>query len=262
MKNIGLIVHPARDEAKDVAEQIVEEAGSLGMTAEAGVTAQTDFVVSVGGDGTMLAAAAQALEFDKPIIGVNVGHVGYLAEIPRDGVASAMRRIANGEFRISLRSTLVATLENGDRHTSLNDFVIEKEVSQRVIHIEVAIDGNPFARYRADGLILATATGSTAYSLSAGGPVVDPELDVVLLTPVAAHSAFTRPLVLSRDAIVTVTVTSERRARLNSDGIEVAMLDLGGHVNIGGGDQALRLITFDSRPYPHAVFEEFGHESA
>lgn len=262
MKHIGLIVHPARDEAKDVAETIAEVAADLGMTTQPGVSESTDVVISVGGDGTMLAAAHHALEFDLPIVGVNVGHVGYLAEIPRDDVATSLRRLASGDFRISERSTAAATLESGERHVGLNDVVIEKEISQRVIHIEVAIDGNPFARYRADGLILATATGSTAYSLSAGGPVVDPELDVVLLTPVAAHSAFTRPLVLSHDAVVTVTVTSERRARVNCDGVEVAMLDHGGRVDISGGNQNLKLITFDTRTYPHAVFEEFGHESA
>lgn len=262
MNTIGILVHPARDEAKAVAERLADLAVKRGLAVAASLDAGCELIVAVGGDGTFLGAAADALRLDVPLVGVNVGNVGYLAEIDRDGIETAVERLAAGEYEVSNRSTVAATLPDGSRHVAVNDIVFEKEVSQRVVHLAISIDGMPFARYRADGVILATANGSTAYSFSAGGPVVDPQLDLLVLTPVAAHSAFPRPLVLRHDAVVEVAVASERRVRINRDGSEVAVLDEGASATVTGGRETLRVVDFDSRPYPHTVFEQFGPRDA
>ena len=156
----------------------------------------TDIVVGVGGDGTLLAAVAAAYPRNLPVIGVNLGRVGYLTDVEPTEVEMMLDALATGEVVELPRMVVAAKTESAGPWYGINDVVLEKVLSQRIVHIGVEIGGEYFTTYRADGLIVSTPLGSTAYSLSAGGPVVDPALDALILTPLASHTLSARSLVV------------------------------------------------------------------
>jgi NAD+ kinase len=139
----------------------------------------------------------------------------------------------------------------------VNDVVVEKIDSTRLVNLEVVIDGSHFATYRADGLIVATPTGSTAYSFSAGGPIVDPSVDALVLTPVAAHSLFDRPIVLPADAEISITVRRDRPVRVNVDKEVLGHIGDGERVSIGRGSRPARFVTFGTTSFPGLVRDKF-----
>ena len=150
-------------------------------------------IVTVGGDGTILHSAKHALNYDKPLLGINAGRLGYLAQIERNEL-DGLSRLISGEFSIGERMLLEARVDDRPPIFALNEIVISRELT-KMVDLYVAEDGVPMGNYRADGLILATPTGSTAYSMSAGGPIVDPGLDGILLTPICPHSLYARSVI-------------------------------------------------------------------
>ncbi len=208
-------------------------------------------VVAVGGDGTVLEGAAFATATGADIVGINVGRVGFLAEVETTEIGQLVALLANGEHRVKERMTVRATA-NGQESIGLNDVVIEKVASQQMISVDIRVDGERFLNYRADGVIVATPTGSSAYNLSAGGPLVDPRIAALIITPVAPYSLFSASVALHPAAILRATIQHDRPARCSVDGRILATMAPGDSVHIERGP-TLRLIDVTGRSYPETL---------
>ena len=204
-------------------------------------------VVSFGGDGTFLRAARLARAFDAPVVGVNIGRVGFLAGIDPEDLERDLDVLLAGEGHEELRSTLEATILDADGRAcgelwALNEVAVEKVARERLVRLEVSIAGTPFASLAADALIVATATGSTAYALSAGGPIVAPTLDATLVVPVAPHSLFDRTVVAQPGDLIRVDLPRDQDGALvSADGTEPVRLPPGGAAEIRGGGRPVRV---------------------
>lgn len=268
---LALVLHPTRTMASDLAASVAAAALERGFEVSVdgadrdrvpgtiertGPDLEADIVVAVGGDGTVLEAARRALGSGLPVIGVNAGNVGFLAEIQPDQIGSALDAIRAGEYTVSERMTLRAHAP-GRTFDVLNDVVVEKEESQNIVRIRVLADGRSLVEYRADGVIVATPTGSTAYSFSAGGPLIDPELDSVTVTAVAPHTLFGRPLVFAPTTRLRLELAGERPARVNGDGRGYGMLQPGEAVDVELGPGAVRLVRLIPEHFATAVKRKF-----
>lgn len=268
---LALVLHPSRAVATDLASRVAataiehgfevsvdaNDAGRVpGTIARDGEDLAADVVVAVGGDGTVLEAARRALGSGLPVIGVNAGNVGFLAEIQPDQIASALEALGAGEYTITERMTIRGTTADAT-FDALNDVVVEKEESQNIVRIKVVADGEQLVEYRSDGVIVATPTGSTAYSFSAGGPLVDPELDSLTVTAVAPHTLFSRPLVFGPTTRLRLELAGERAARLNGDGRGYGVLQPGDSVEIERGPDVIRLIRLHPEHFAAAVKRKF-----
>ena len=230
--------------------------------------AEADLALSLGGDGTMLRTAKLVGGAGVPIIGVNIGLLGYLTEVEPEAMSHALERWfagpALGEWTIDERMLLaVSVVRSGDSTveqtwTALNEGVLEKQESGHTVRLQVWIDGTPFTSYAADGLILATPTGSTAYSMSARGPVLSPRLRATLLTPVSPHMLFDRSLVLDPSELVEVEVLGHRAATLSIDGQPAASLSEGDRVSVAPSDQVARFVRFGERRFHQILKAKFG----
>ena len=227
MSRVGLFVHGGRADAaalgRTVAAWLVDrghevvvdahEAALLGLApAQRDELARLDLVVAIGGDGTVLRAARQAVAADADVLGINLGELGYLAEVEPDGWEAALDTYFGGGHRLDDRMLVAAAGPSGDLPAALNEVVIEKQALGRTVRLGVSIDGAFFTSYVADGLIVATPTGSTAYSLSARGPIVAPSHRALVMTPVSPHTLFDRSLILGPTSLVEVTVLGDRDA--------------------------------------------------
>jgi len=261
---LGIVVNDDKQEADEVAtrlERLAKDQGLDVVRIDDETPEGLDVVLGVGGDGTVLKAAKLARQQGLSVAGINVGRVGYLAEFEVEEIETLVTAIAEDRVRTFTRMTVHVEYPGGAA-TGLNDVVVEKLVSERIIEVGVTINGNRFARYRTDGIIVATPVGSTAYSLSAGGPVVDPELEALVITPVAPHSLLSRSLVVAADAVIEVTVEIDRPASVNVDGTKVATVQPGESVSISRGDDIVRFLTLEGHPFPMAVRHQFGLDHA
>jgi NAD+ kinase len=220
-----------------------------------------DFAVSFGGDGTMLRTVQLALPGLTPVIGINLGRMGYLAEVEPVGMEAAFESLRKGDYKIEERMALEVAVhrapaaagdDDGDRFMALNEAIVERSAPGHTIRVAVDIAGRRFLTYVADGLLVCTPTGSTAYNLSARGPVVSPSLRALVLTPVAPHLVFDRSLVLGPEEPVTLTLLEGRSATLVLDGDRVNPLREGDAVVCTAADVAARFVTFGDRDF-HAV---------
>ena len=242
----------AEDFARDLAKSIVAAGGKV-----ADLEVDTpDVVIAAGGDGTMLNAVRVALAHDVPVLGFNLGTVGFLAEAEPEQVDTVEKRLISGDFQIDERMTVSASID-GVSASGVNDVVVEKVDSQRLVSLVLRIDGHDFVTYRADGLIVSTPTGSTAYSFSAGGPLMDPALDALVLTPVAAHSLFDRPLVLPPKSRIEVIVASDRLVNVTVDKCDLGQMGEGERVTITRGSSPARFVTFGDRGFSGTLKEKF-----
>lgn len=212
--------------------------------------------VSLGGDGTLLQMARQIGHYNIPIFGINFGHLGFLAEIDLRGMNKAIARLAQGNYSLETRSLLHAQVINeatGEVKASveaLNEFVLAKGIFSKMAHMRMFINGKPSGKYAADGLIIATATGSTAYNLSAGGPLVMPELEVSIITPICAHSLQARALVVPMSESIELRIVSgSEECVLTCDGENVASVLEGDIVRIEKSPHVMDLIRLTSRDY-------------
>jgi NAD+ kinase len=264
---LGLVVHADRAAASDVAGRVAEGAAARGLetrvvAVEGPVPDDLDLLIGVGGDGTLLAAAEIALGQDLPVVGINLGSVGYLADIEPEMVDAMLDGIVSRTLIEESRMTVRAATPDGRSWSGINEVVVEKLETHRLVQIEVEIGERYFTTYRADGIITATPLGSTAYSLSAGGPVLDPELDALIITPVAPHSLLSRSIVLTPDTVVRYTVNLDRPVRLNVDGREATVLREGDSVVVSAGMRRVKFLSLGEHPFPQAVRHQFGLDHA
>jgi len=270
---IALVLHPFREDAAMIAGTFTNEAIRRGHTVHVSEddaarvpdarvrprqeAVSGDLVVGVGGDGTVLEAVRQSIAASAPVLGINAGHVGFLTEVEPCRVSAALDAIAAGEYVLSERMTLSAHLPGRDPILGINDAVIEKSVSQHIVRVGVWVGDERLVGYRADGIVISTPTGSTAYNFSAGGPLVDPELDALVVTPVAPHTLFGRPIVFGPDVHLRFEVEGDRSARINIDGRSVGDLDPGEAVEIFRGEHRARFLRLAPRNFARSVREKF-----
>ncbi len=238
--------------------------GDLGV-AEANLAPGSDLAVSLGGDGSMLRTVRLVADDDVPVLGVNFGAMGYLTEVEPAGCTNAIEAFLAGEHDIEVRMRLAVRVEgngsaadSGEVFTGLNEVVIEKVDSGRTLRLRVDLNRDFFTTYAADGLIVATPTGSTAYSLSARGPIVNPTHEALLLTPVAPHSLFDRSLVLSPDDEVRIEVLPELTAAIAVDGWIVGRIEPGEAVVCTVADHPARLVSFGRKDFHRILKAKFG----
>jgi NAD+ kinase len=211
------------------------------------VTMEFICTVVLGGDGTLLLAAKQLAQLGAPILGVNLGHLGFLTEVEVPEIYSSLAAVLRGEYvcdeRQMLRAQVVRDAQVLAQFEAMNDVVVAKGPFARLINLETFVDSAYVTTYPADGVIIATPTGSTAYSLSAGGPILTPDLDVMVLTPICPHSFFDRSIVLSRRQEVRIRIRTDHRDTLVTiDGQDVHPLEDGDEVVVVGSPTTVRLI--------------------
>ncbi|MCG6538439.1 MAG: NAD(+)/NADH kinase [Syntrophales bacterium LBB04] len=203
-------------------KEIAEMVGSNKGMDKRSLAEAVDLLVVFGGDGTILHTARFILGLSTPIIGINLGAFGYLTEVNLNEIYGALEMILLGEYRTEKRMMLDAMInakEEGQTHTVLNDIVVNRANLSRIVELETYVDGRYLITYKADGLIISTPTGSTAYSLSAGGPIVFPEQDAIIIIPICPHTLTNRPIILPADASISVVIRSkEKGAILTLDG--------------------------------------------
>lgn len=216
------------------------------LTDAAALARQVDLLVVFGGDGTMLRVAREIAGSRTPILGVNIGGLGFLTAVTSSNLPQALKCVWNGQFKFESRVLIQASGHCGGRlvtQTALNDIVISRGIASRLVELEVRVDGNPLTRYRCDGLIVSSPTGSTAYSLAAGGAVVFPTADVFALTPICPHTLSNRSLILPLTATIEVKVISPRPATiLSADGQVVSELAVGDAITIRRARRTVRLM--------------------
>jgi len=261
---VALVVHPEHPDAPALARRVAlwleaggHHAREVGEGADpaGGFDGSVDLAVSLGGDGTMLRTVALATARGTPVLGVNLGRLGYLTEVEPAGLTAALERFLAGDYTLETRMTLEVTHESGPGaavgppRAVLNEAAVEKTVPGHTIRMTASIGGRPFVTYVADGLLVATPTGSTAYNLSARGPILSPGLRALVLTPVSPHMIFDRPLVLEPEQWVRLELVGPRPAVLVLDGQGGERLEPGDAVVCRVGDQPARLVTFGPRDF-------------
>jgi NAD+ kinase len=221
-----------------------------------------DIALSLGGDGTMLRTVDLVYEAGAAVLGINVGQLGYLAEVEPPDVDAAIERLLTGDYEVEERMVLQVDVASegaaAGRWWALNEAVIEKEQPGRLVRLDVEINRAFFTTYAADGVIVATPTGSTAYSFSARGPIVSPRHRCLLLTPVSPHMLFDRSLVLDADEELRFTVTDGRAVVLTLDGRELGRLVPGDAVSCTAGPKPGRIVTFGPRDFHQILKVKFG----
>jgi NAD+ kinase len=246
--------------AKDLENLDLPEVVAVsGPTAAEGV----EMVIALGGDGTFLRAAELARPARSPILGINLGRVGFLAEAEFDDLDAAVRLVVAGEYTVDDRLTVDVRVDHDGstvvRSWALNEATVEKAMRERMLEVRVDIDGRPLSRYGCDGVVCATPTGSTAYAFSAGGPVVWPGVDALVLVPISAHALFSRPLVTSPAATLTITVDPHATpAVLCCDGRRVFDVAPGSVVTVCRGELPVRVARLRPRAFTDRLVAKFG----
>ena len=265
MRNAYLMTHPERKEQITVAEKIVSVLHAKGITVstepwlENAITGnieiehieKPDFVIAVGGDGTFLTAVQIALQWDIPLLGVNTGHIGFLIEVNLEQLPAICDRIKAGDYKVEKRMTL-DVIRNGEvLQTALNDVVISRAGYSRLITVKALVESELVAQYKADGLIVSTPTGSTGYSLSAGGPIVYPGVDCILLSPICPHSLQHRPVVAAASQLITIELDCEpeQQVQLDVDGKMICKLDTCESISIRRSHKTAKLFNFGTQSF-------------
>lgn len=238
LTELGHVVVAVTEDAAEIPDALAVPDASFGNGLE--------LAISLGGDGTVLRTVSLLGEREVKILGVNFGDLGYLTVVDPEELDRAVARSLGGDHEIEERM-LVAASFAGQTFHALNEFVVERSPGDTTIRVGVTIDGKPFTSYPADGLIVATPTGSTAYSMSARGPIVFPTHYALLLTPVSPHMLFDRSLVLGPDSVVELTVEGHRPALVSHDGNTVATMSPGDTITCSRSERIARFVIFDAR---------------
>jgi NAD+ kinase len=255
-------------EAGFVVRVIAEEAAALDLPGVVPVTGAAaadgvEIVLALGGDGTLLRAAELARPAGAPLLGINLGRVGFLAEAEIDDLDQLVRDVVAGAYTVDERLTVDVAVESGGRviarSWALNEATVEKGAREKMLEVLVDVDGRPLSRYGCDGVVCATPTGSTAYAFSASGPVVWPEVEALLLVPISAHALFSRPLVIAPTSTITVTVDPYTTfALLVCDGRRVLDLAPGSSVTVQRGALPVRVVRLRPHPFTDRLVAKFG----
>lgn len=285
MRSVLLAVNESRDEATTVAASFAADLRAEGIEVRllepeadalqaAGVegarvvpsgvaaAAGCELAVVFGGDGTILRAAELCRGTDTPVLGVNLGHVGFLAEADASDLADVVRAVVDRAWTVEERLTIdVAVMVGGEvvaTNWALNEASVEKAARERMLEIVVEIDERPVSRWGCDGIVCATPTGSTAYNFSAGGPIVWPEVQALLMVPISAHALFARPLVVSPDSTLAIEVVGDQSSGvLWCDGRRAADLPVGSRVEVVKGRETVRLARLSDASFADRLVRKF-----
>jgi len=279
IKKVGIIANTAKERSTGYTVDLrkwllargIEVYLEEGIAAKIGVADQTekglwtlaDLIIVFGGDGTILRTARLLAERDVPIVGINLGVFGYLTEVNLDEMYEALEEILKGNFQVERRMMLQAEVLKNDvvlhKCSVLNDVVINRGTLSRLVELETAVDGRYLTTFKADGLIVATPTGSTAYSLAAGGPIVFPELDSIIINPICPHTLTNRPVILPEHVVVEVILnTREPGVTLTLDGQTSFPVAYKDRVVIRKSAQATKLISSPHRGYLEILRTKLG----
>jgi NAD+ kinase len=286
-RRVLMIAHTGRDDAREVARAFAKaltahgllvrllatEAHDLGLAAadggievvaEEAASASCELVVVIGGDGTILRAAELSHASGTPVLGVNLGHVGFLAEAEFEDLESTIEAIVARRYSIEDRLTLDVTVQReGEvvaRTWALNEASVEKASRERMIEVVVEVDGRPLSRWGCDGVVCATPTGSTAYNFSAGGPIVWPGVEALLMVPLSAHALFARPMVVAPTSVLAVEVLARTDGYgvLWADGRRTVDLPPGARIEVRRGAAPVRLVRLHEAPFTDRLVAKFG----
>ncbi|MFC6887284.1 MULTISPECIES: NAD kinase [Actinomadura] len=282
-RSVLVVAHTGRPEAVRSAQLVIERLSEAGIGVRvldgeaddigcAGVEVMprtsaaaegAEVVMVLGGDGTLLRAADLARSAGTPLLGVNLGHVGFLAEAEREDLAATVDRVVTRRYDVEERMTIDVVVRRNGTVTgttwALNEATVEKAERERMLEVVAEIDGRPLSNWGCDGVVCATPTGSTAYAFSAGGPVVWPEVEAMLVVPISAHSLFARPLVVSPRSVVAIEVLPDTpRAVLWSDGRRTLDLPPGARVEVRRGTEPVRLARLHLTPFTDRLVTKFG----
>ncbi len=285
MRTVLLIVHTVREEATKVAATFAADLRQAGLVirvldtdAEAlrqvgladaeivpageGAAAGCELAVVFGGDGTILRAAEMCRGTDTPVLGVNLGHVGFLAEADVENIHEVVQGVVDRSWSVEERLTIDVTVTVGGQivatNWALNEASVEKAARERMLELVVEIDARPVSRWGCDGVVCATPTGSTAYNFSAGGPIVWPEVQALLMVPISAHALFARPLVVSPESTLAIEVVGEQSTGvLWCDGRRAADLPVGARVEVVRGRGTVHLARLHTAPFADRLVRKF-----
>ena len=272
-RNLLIVCNPSRKEAVDAAKSLTKDFTDTGFAlftiSDVSISGlvkcdveslpQLEVAIVLGGDGTMLRAAEVTREQQIPLLGVNLGHVGFLAEVEKPPLATIVSSITSKSYVIDSRMVLQYCVKRDGITVSqgwaLNEVTVEREQST-MVELFLEIDGRPISRWGCDGLICSTPTGSTAYAFSAGGPVVWPEVDALVVLPISAHALFSRPLVISPQSEIVVRVDSPE-AVLSADSLRKSNLQDGDRVHITKDDHVVRLAHLSNTVFSDRLVAKF-----
>ena len=264
MKNIGIAVNPSKDK-KNVILKMVKKKLKEKFNLEKiyvfnsfdicnACIDNVDLLIVLGGDGTLLSVARGMNEnFDKPILGINIGNLGFLSSIEISDIDLAIEKLQKGEYKVAERMLLsgnVLTKDGKKDFKALNDVVIARGTLSRMVKYEVYVDGKLYNTFKGDGIIVSTPTGSTAYSFSAGGPFIYPDLEIITITPICPHTKSMQPIVLNGGSIVEILAyNEEERIFLTVDGQESIVVEQEAIVKIRKNEQKAKLLFFNDYDY-------------
>lgn len=280
-RSVAVFLHPEKDEALTGAATFLDAVAAYGFSArasrqdvarlsghvrKANLTElgdePTEIAVVFGGDGTLLRAAAWALPLDVPLLGVNLGHVGFLAELEQSDIAALPAAVADARYSVEERLVLDIVVRYGDeerwRAHAINEVSLEKLSRERMLTVLVSIDGRPLSRWGCDGVLVSTPTGSTAYGFSAGGPVIWPDVQAMLVVPLSAHALFNRPMVLSPTSTVNLELPEVGPyGILWCDGRANHELQEGERVTVTSSESRLRIVRLSEQPFTTRLVKKF-----
>lgn len=285
-RQVALTIHPLRPAAVAAAAKFIRGMAERGITCLVGAEdrerlvevigeellgnldsepVECELMVVFGGDGNILRAAEWAVPRDVPVMGVNLGHVGFLAELESYEVPTLIDHVSSGDYQVEERMTIETIVTDGPGGTELwrsfavNEVSLEKLARERMLEVLVRIDDRPLSRWATDGVLVSTPTGSTAYAFSAHGPVIWPELSALLLVPLSAHALFARPLVLSDRTVVTVEILPGGEGGVVwCDGRRTTDVGTGMIIEVRVGPRPLRLARISEQPFVHRLVRKFG----
>ncbi|WP_100443931.1 NAD kinase [Glycomyces xiaoerkulensis] len=268
-----VVTHPLREDVAELAEKIAAALRGAGVAAriltgrvaslgraeailvdDRGAAEPADLVLALGGDGTVLRSARLAAEAGVPLLGVNFGRVGFLAEAETGELETVVARLLEGDYNVEQRTTLAVESESADGEITaswaFNDIAVEKAEPARMLEVFVEIDGARISRYGCDGILCASPTGSTAHAMSAGGPVVWPDVDALVVVPMNAHALFAKPMVVHSSSRIRIGVESAGTAgALIADGKPIAELTAGSTVAVRRSDLPVKLVRMSGRSF-------------
>jgi len=264
-RRILIVANPFRAETLEAAEVARNALAARGIESctEKG-DGHIDAAIVFGGDGTMLRAAREVHGTGAPLLGVNMGHVGFLAQLEREDVSHAVDKLATGDYEVDERSTVDVVVRQPDgsidRGWALNEAAIERTELLRTLDVAVGVDGEALASFGCDGIIISTATGSTAHAFSGGGPVMWPDVEALLMVPLAAHALFARPLVVGPQSwfVVEVLERSPVDGLVVLDGAQTIVARRGARIEVRLGNEKVRLARTSDAPFTERLVRKFG----
>ena len=264
MKNIGIAINSSKDKDNEILHMVIKKfrdkfnLRDITIFSSFDIEKQdlrtVDLLVVLGGDGTLLGIARSLNEsFDAPILGINIGNLGFLSSVDISDIDHALDKLEQGQFKVVDRMMLkciVESIENKEELKALNDVVLARGTLSRMVRFKIFVDGKIYSTFKGDGLIIATPTGSTAYSFSAGGPVVHPDLELITITPICPHTKSMQTIVLKGDSIIEICADHEdEKIYLTVDGQKAIKVNHETSVKVSKNEKSVKLLLFDDYDY-------------